>query len=519
MENTGSTGNAGPTGLDGYEGPTGEIGTDIGYTGSDGIVGPDGIVGDIGDVGLSSAVGPQGSQGVDGDVGFDGTPGDDGFAGDAGFNGEVGFNGDDGFTGTQGDAGFMGDVGFTGPQGNVGAAGPQGPQGNDGPQGYTGFTGPTGYTGHTGYTGTQGITGITGIIGIRGITGLTGIAGNAGYAGQAVDIVPVIFNVNDPNSKSRQLSSKMAMKSVLTSDHNIAAEISAPSDIAVDFAIRSNSDTTYQAIVESGANFGTSKSGNLTTWSAMTNTSASAASSIMWDGTKWVVARTDANDILVSYNGTQFSAADSGATLAHVAYNGIIYVGIGSGGIYNSLDAVQWTSVSSTILTNTAFAQTGRVIWTGKIWIAGGSGPTYSAAYSSDGVSWTGTSTGLSRVIGLSWNGVVAIAVGAHPSGTISSTSPDGITWTLQSGLKVSQLPAFTSISATPDSTSISVAFVYPVAGNTYTIYLSNGSVYYPTSSPHVISGLSGATLYTVNMYASNGYGSSPVDVTSTTTL
>lgn len=459
---TGTTGTTGPTGTYGSVGA-------IGNTGFTGQTGPTGPTGEVGLTGISGDIlGATGATGSDGNTGDMGPTGNTGFAVD-GFIGPTddvpGPNGTEGCTGNTGPTGTspagptgpvdteatgpQGPTGPTGIQGEPGAADMTGPTGPEGVPGDAGFTGPTGNTGSVaGPTGNTGLTGIEGNVGDVGMTGSVGNVGSVGYGGytgvtgyegKIQNIVPAVFNVNHPNSSSRQMANKLAIQRQMLDDQSIRATLSAPANADVELSVVSNSgDEEYKAIVEkSDGNNGISKSVDLKTWSNLREESANAASSIMWDGTKWVIARTDANDVLVNYNGSaQYTSHNSGATLAHVAYNGAIYVGVGVGGIYTSIDATQW-SLASTILTNTAYAQTGRVIWTGKMWIAGGSGPTYTAAYSYDGMNWTGTVTGLSRVIGLSWNGTTVVAIGAHSAGTIASTSPDGITWTLQPGLQL----------------------------------------------------------------------------------
>lgn len=342
-----------------------------------------------------------------------------------------------------------------------------------------------------------------------------------GIAGRVLNIVPTTFSVSLNDNVSRQTVSKVAMKNVHILEESIDATLSYPNgEEEITFTLGENS-MEYQAIISDGSQYGTSKSTNLTTWSSINNATNNEATSIMWDGTKWIVARTDANDVLYSHDGSHFTNTTSQGTLASIAYNNSLYVGVGVGGIYNSPDGIHWTSVESSILTNTAYAQTGKVIWTGKLWIAAGSGPTYSIAYSSDSINWTGVNSHLDRVVGLSHHSDIIVAIGAHPDGTISSISSDGgITWTLQTGLTVSTLPAFTTFTSTVlSSSSIQYTFAYPAGGATYTLKLNNGGgIYYPNSSPYTVSGLTSATTYVATIVASNGYATSPASTQTATT-
>jgi hypothetical protein len=233
----------------------------------------------------------------------------------------------------------------------------------------------------------------------------------------------------------------------------------------------------YIAVSGNATTYGTSVTSNLSNWSTLNNTSSSIPSRIMWDGVKWIMTRSDTNDLLYSYNAETYTAVDvSSSTIDCIAYNnsvfpGVIrYVGIGKGGIFASMDGVHWT-LSSTLINNADTPQIGRVIWNGKLWVAVGNGASYAIAYSYDGISWTGVSNSKTLfdlsggAIDVAWNGKVFVAVGANSVGYIVALSTDGITWT-------------NTLSGTP----------YQVTGITVT-GISNGfTVVLPGQSPNYTS-------------------------------
>ena len=116
---TGMTGGTGSTGLTGATGPSGPEG-DIGPTGARGIEGPKGQTGDKGDTGVQGAsvtgekgaTGAVGPSGPEGDVGADST-----VAGPPGLDGTNGTNGTDGTNGTNGTDGTDGTNGTNGADG------------------------------------------------------------------------------------------------------------------------------------------------------------------------------------------------------------------------------------------------------------------------------------------------------------------------------------------------------------------------------------------------------------------
>jgi hypothetical protein len=92
-----------------------------------------------------------------------------------------------------------------------------------------------------------------------------------------------------------------------------------------------------------------------------------------------------------------------------------------------SSDGLSWIGSSSG---NSIFSDALGVAWNGTMWVAVGSGSN-KIAYSSDGITWIGSSSGNAMIstcgYGVAWNGNMWVAVG-QGTNTIAYSS-DGITW------------------------------------------------------------------------------------------
>jgi hypothetical protein len=191
-------------------------------------------------------------------------------------------------------------------------------------------------------------------------------------------------------------------------------------------------NATYMAAIATDASYGTASSNDLRKWSPLVNASANPANRVIWDGVKWIVTRSDASSVLLSYNAETFVSVDiSGTKMASIATNSRMYVGVGAGGVFYSYDAVNWT-LCSTLITNTSAAQIGKVVWNGSLWVIVGNGASQTIIYSFDGIHWTGVAnskTLLDIAIDLVWNGQIWLAIGAKSSVKMVVMSSDGINW------------------------------------------------------------------------------------------
>lgn len=402
MTNTGTTGIVGPVGI---QGPS------VVYDGLTALTGPTGSIGHIGD---SEVTGHTGTAGFTGMYGYDGMLGSIGYPSDV--TGTIGPTGEPiaGYTGYVGEAG---DSGFAG---------------------IIGMNGATGYTGDFGYTGMNGMTGYTGY-------SMTGYTGGVGYTGSDetnIRVVPTVVSFEDDMTYTRQMLSRQMQENSYITDGTI--DILAISrgytqnETVYTFGKAANKNQTYIATVSTDASYGTISSRNLRNWSPLKNQSASAPNRVVWDGTKWIVTRSDNASILYSYNAETFTPVDtSGVKLASIATNSKLYVGIGAGGVFYSYDGLNWINSSSgtSLINNSSIAQIGKVVWNGSLWVAVGNGSAYTIIYSSDGIAWTGVgnSKALFDIAGgavdLVWNGTVWVAVGANSTGKLVAISYDGITW------------------------------------------------------------------------------------------
>ena len=90
----------------------------------------------------------------------------------------------------------------------------------------------------------------------------------------------------------------------------------------------------------------------------------------------------------------------------------------------HSVDGINWNNVS---VTNAPLTRSYTIMWNGFIWVAGGTGSSYSIAWSEDGTNWTGASHSMSSVYKVEWNGSKWVAVGA-PTPTNAGETNNGIT-------------------------------------------------------------------------------------------
>ena len=105
----------------------------------------------------------------------------------------------------------------------------------------------------------------------------------------------------------------------------------------------------------------------------------------------------------------------------------------GTAGMAHSVDGINWNSVS---VTNAPLTSSNTILWNGFIWVAGGTGTSYSIAWSEDGTNWTGASHSMTTVYKVEWNGSRWVAVGVPKSNNDGGTngitiqySDDGKTW------------------------------------------------------------------------------------------
>ena len=185
-------------------------------------------------------------------------------------------------------------------------------------------------------------------------------------------------------------------------------------------------------------------------WTPSLSIFSNSGRGIVWNGIRWVaVGQGINNTIAYSSDGINWTGATDSSQLAgsstDIFSNGGVYVAsninrnsvyiqqptiaVGSGlnTIAYSSDGIVWTGLGKSI-----FDVGIGVSWNGIRWVSVGAGTTNTIAYSSDGINWTpvAASTSIFSIQGrdLAWNGKMWVAVG-QGANTIAYSS-DGITWT-----------------------------------------------------------------------------------------
>jgi hypothetical protein len=274
---------------------------------------------------------------------------------------------------------------------------------------------------------------------------------------------------------------------------------------------------------------------NYANWTKITTgtsgTFSTSVFTICWTGSLWIASGSGGNDISYSYNGnnwialnsgiftsglnvvwdgTKLIAHGSGANTQAWSVTGMSWIGLGTGTYNNdgrsyattltlnnsitfprnisvaaggttgttllySTDGITWTNSSSgsAIFTSNAYC----LAWNGSIWLAGGNGS--KLAVSRDGTNWTQLNTNImTTYYGLAWNGTMWIVVGAGTN--TLAYSYDGYTWT---GLGVVLYSQGYSIAW---SGSMWIAGGSPGTERNI-IYSYNGFDWYPISNPSVL--------------------------------
>jgi len=159
---------------------------------------------------------------------------------------------------------------------------------------------------------------------------------------------------------------------------------------------------------------------------------------IAWNGI-WVAVGYGSATIATSPDGMTWTARTNPFnSVQGIAWNGSLWVAVGynvdpSVTIATSPDGITWTPATSMFIGGNAVASH-RTLYpplpSEKFCVAGGGG-TSALAYSYDGLSWNSTTSSLTAVRGVAWNGSLWVAVGNNDDGSVTiTTSPDGITWT-----------------------------------------------------------------------------------------
>ena len=221
------------------------------------------------------------------------------------------------------------------------------------------------------------------------------------------------------------------------------------------------------------------------TWTLLTGLPLTVTYGLVWNGTLWVaVGSPSTHSIAYSYDGITWVGAYTGFSVGgrSVAWNGNLFVAVGQGTVNTmsySIDGITWTSLGL-IFSGGAFDAGLCIAWDGTKFIAGGNGLlNENLKYSLTGISgWTSITNIINfSVRGISWNGVIWVAVGQS---NIIEYSYTGFSWV--SAGNIFDLEYGASIYWT------GTVFVYGGTGDKIG-YSTNGINFIPTTSPFAAGG------------------------------
>ena len=172
-------------------------------------------------------------------------------------------------------------------------------------------------------------------------------------------------------------------------------------------------------------------------WMKVSASDMTSGSAVAWNGIYWIVVGAGLQrGINRSSNGIDWIIADNdpfnSGVKNSVAWNGSYWVVVGAGNntpsIATSRDGKNWAGQTS------LYTSVHSVAWNGSFWIAVGRGAANTIAKSTDGIVWTGISTGLDSGLGsaVAWNGNMWLAGSADKATLVSSRDAD--TWTSITG-------------------------------------------------------------------------------------
>jgi len=188
-------------------------------------------------------------------------------------------------------------------------------------------------------------------------------------------------------------------------------------------------------------------------WTALTghgfSNTLSYYMSVVWSSkyNRFVVCgNTGTNSIIAFYDGTSWSSSAKSLDIKLMETNESVIVGVGgiSGyygdccDIYYSSDGgVNWNYITWNGTPAFGGFRIYGIAWNGSVWVATGYGNGWSstvnpacAATSTDGITWTASSTQTENLGQVTWNGKYFVAVNKQDISRYPSYSTDGVTWT-----------------------------------------------------------------------------------------
>lgn len=186
------------------------------------------------------------------------------------------------------------------------------------------------------------------------------------------------------------------------------------------------------------------------TWTSRTSSTTTILTSVSWNGSLFLtqsstgVGRTSSDGI------TWASVTSTAAGVNGNAWHAGLWISVGNtGAIYTSPDAATWTTRTSGTTQNLT-----NVVSNGSILVACGASGTILT--STDGITWTARTSGTAVALsGLTWDGSNFVAGG---TGGVITTSPDGITWTVRLSAVTGMTTTSFTIAAAPNSRAVIVS-------------------------------------------------------------
>jgi hypothetical protein len=209
-------------------------------------------------------------------------------------------------------------------------------------------------------------------------------------------------------------------------------------------------------------------------WQGMgKNTFSTRCNDVVWNGYVWVAVGSGGNTMCYSRDGTEWVACVNsfGTEGRMTRWNGTMFVSVGTDAFGYSYDGIGWTDISNasaSFFGNASF-QTNVVEWNGLYWLIGGDGSGNRVLRSMDGKTWSGldgTGTFTASCNALVWTGDMWIGGGSTTSntGVLASSYNNGETWT------TTTTPIDISVSGLATNGKV---FVAVGMGNTHTIAYS----------------------------------------------
>ena len=226
------------------------------------------------------------------------------------------------------------------------------------------------------------------------------------------------------------------------------------STVIVSFGTGTGGTGTYNISVTQTVASSTTMNGNFP--STFTNVS--------WGKDKYVACSNGSTELLYSLNGITWTNSISTpfpTAALSALWNGTRWVAVGSGNSTDtqstaySSDGITWTLSTSNAMSNISATQYSGVAWNGQIWVvcgtAGNNITLQGVFYSYDGINWTTTTSSLLfSATSVTWlgNRFVLSRYSGTGGNLTSYYSSDGLTWTSVSAFLGSNAPGFTYLSS-----------------------------------------------------------------------